>query len=76
MYCIKSLVFIKNPEHIRYKLSSFTLVSCALRRLFKMLGSVRFLLFSIVFKEVSSAHQGCIYYIENTVKNCNKNWSF
>ncbi len=30
------------------------------------LGSVRFLLF---FKEVSSAHQGCIYSIKNTEKN-------
>ncbi len=31
----------------------------------KSLGSVRFLMF---FKEVSSAHQGCIYLIKNTEK--------
>ncbi len=32
----------------------------------KSLGSVRFLMF---FKEVSFAHQGCIYLIKNTEKN-------
>ncbi len=33
----------------------------------KSLGSVRFFMF---FKDVSSAHHGCIYLIKNTDKNC------
>ncbi len=39
--------------------------------LFRSFGSIRFLMFFLVFKEIPYVHQGCIYFIKNTEKNIN-----